>query len=401
MKKRYIVTALAAILSQVPAFAVDATLPMKVASADRGASSQNEALTPLEELALGSALLLEKERDKFEMQQVFRLALYLRPLRRLKDPSPDMVRKGQDPNIEKTYTTRIRETLGPSLLADIDKMKLTRGDMEKYLEHHAPLYKVDYKKDPTFALLEFAVNDYHEQISPPNTIKPEDKPDYFIADSVKAISGTHPGDGQKLFEGVCSACHGVDGQGRFPPVVMKSYLSLHSDHEHFEIVTHGPPQKPGSPIVMPTFGDKLTKDQIWAIVKYLRSWEKVWADPQNPKNVRRYEADAKKAGVKFYSTPEVLKIWKAKDKNVVMLDLQSDIAYRIMGHIPGTTHIRPEELDAKMKKIPKDKEVIVIDMFGSQGMAPATLLAKDGYKTAYLQDGMMDWHITRDYPVEY
>lgn len=47
------------------------------------------------------------------------------------------------------------------------------------------------------------------------------------------------------------------------------------------------------------------------------------------------------------------------------------------------------------------KEGIVIDMFGSQGLAPAAELAKAGYKTAYLADGMMDWHIVRDYPVEY
>lgn len=401
MKKKYIVTVLAAILFQVPAFAADAPTPIKVASAERGASSHGEALTPLESLALGAALLVDNHPEEFEMQQVFRLALYLRPLRRLKDPNPDLVPTGDARDIEKVYTDRIKETLGPKLLAKIDQMNLTRDDMNKYLKDHAPLYKVDYKKNPTFAVLEYAVNDYHEKIAPPNTIKPEDKPPYFIADSVKAISGKSPGDGKKLFEGVCSACHGVDGQGRFPPVVMKSYLSLHSDHEHFEIVKFGPPQKPGSPIVMPTFNDKLNSDQIWAIVKYLRSWEKVWATPSDPKNVRRYEADAKKAGVKFLSTPEVLKKWEAKDPNVVLLDLQSDIAYRIMGHIPGSMHIRPEELDTKMKTIPKSKEIVVIDMFGSQGMAPATLLKKAGYNAAYLQDGMMDWHITRDYPVAY
>jgi rhodanese-related sulfurtransferase len=86
---------------------------------------------------------------------------------------------------------------------------------------------------------------------------------------------------------------------------------------------------------------------------------------------------------------------------VVLLDLQSDIAYRIMGHIPGSMHVRPDDLDKKLSKLSKDKEIIVIDMFGSQGLAPAAELAKKGYKVGYLADGMMDWHISRDFPVEY
>lgn len=399
--KRYALTTLAAIMLPVPVWAADA--PSQIAStaatAAKKSASPAEALSAVENLALGTALLLARERDAFEMQQVFRLALYLRPLRRQYDPNPDLVKIDEDPKIiEKVYMDRIRNVLKPELLARIDAMKLTRKDMGAYLEKHGGLFGVDWKKTPTFALLEYAVNDFHEQIAPPNTIAPKDKPDYFIPDSIKRISGKNPGDGKKLFEGACSACHGMDGQGRFPPIVMKSYLSLHSDHEHFEIVKGGPPQKPGSPIVMPTFEDKLNKDQIWSIVKYLRSWEKVWTDP---KNVRRGEAEARTAGVKFYSTPDLQAMWKAKNPNVHLLDLQSDIAFRIMGHIPGARHIKPEEFEGKMKTLPKDKEIIVIDMFGSQGLVPAAALAKAGYKTGYLSDGMMDWHIVRDYQTAY
>lgn len=400
MKKVFVLTTLAAaILLQAPAWAADAQQPaaIKLASAAK-ASSNAKALSPVEDLALGAAMLLANERDQLEMQQVFRLALYFRPLRRVYDPNTDIVRIGEDPNIEKIYMDRIKKTLGPDLLKRVDKMSLTRTDMDSYLKKHGGLYKVDWKKTPTFALLEFVVNDFHEQIAPPNTIAAKDKPDYFIASSVKSLSGKNPGDGQKLFEGACAACHGMDGQGRFPPIVMKSYLSLHSDHEHYEIVKGGPPQKPGSPIVMPTFEDKLSKDQIWSIVQYLRTWEKKWTDP---KNVRRGEADARAANVKFYSTPDVKAIWEAKKPDVLLLDLQSDIAFRIMGHIPGAMHIRPEEFDAKMKQLPKDKEIIVIDMFGSQGLAPAKALADAGYKTGYMANGMVDWHIARDYPTAY
>jgi rhodanese-related sulfurtransferase len=72
-----------------------------------------------------------------------------------------------------------------------------------------------------------------------------------------------------------------------------------------------------------------------------------------------------------------------------------------MGHIPGAKHIRPEELDRKMSTLPKDKEIIVVDMFGSQGLAPAVVLKEAGYKVGYLANGMMDWHIARGYETAY
>ena len=379
-----------------PATAAIPAKPLMMAMNEAAAPAQ--ALSPAENLVLGTALLLANERDKFDMSQVFRLALYLRPLRRVYDPNPLLVKSGDDPNAETIYMDRIRNTIKPELVARINQMNLTHEDMEKYLKNHGGLFGVDWKKTPTFALIEYAVNDFHEQIAPPDTIAAKDKPDYYIPDSIKKISGKNAGDGKKIFEGVCAACHGMDGQGRFPPIVMRSYLSLHSDHEHFEIVKGGPPQKPGATIVMPTFEDKLSKDQIWSIVQYLRSWEGKWTDP---KNVRRGEAEAKAAGVKFYSTPEMLSIWQAKNPNILILDLQSDIAFRIMGHIPGAKHIRPEELDRKMSTLPKDKEIIVVDMFGSQGLAPAVVLKEAGYKVGYLANGMMDWHIARGYDTAY
>lgn len=373
-----------------------ASLQAKKAS-EYKAVSPEEALSPVESLTLGTAVLLAEDRDSFEMSQVFRLALYFRPLRRMYDPNPDLVKdlvKTSGANFETVYMDRIWRVLRPEQIAAIREMNLTRTDMDKYLKEHVQLYKVDPQKAPTFALLEYAVNDFHEQIAPPDTIPPEKKGDFFIPASVKRISGTAPGDGKKLFEGICASCHGVDGQGRFPPITMKSYLSLHSDHEHFEIVRFGPPQKPGSPIVMPTFGDKLTEQQMWAIVKYLRTYE-------NHDGMRRGENEAREKGVKFYDTPEVYAAWQAKDGNRVFLDLQSDIAYRIMGHIPDSVHIRPEELTQKMGQLPKDKEIVVIDMFGSQGLASAKMLAEAGYRTSYMGPGMMDWHITRNYPVSY
>lgn len=355
----------------------------------------DQALSPLENLTLGTVILLAKDRDSFEMSQVFRLALYFRPLRRLYDPNPDLV-KIDDPRIEAVYMDRIWRVLKPEQIKHIREINPTRKDMEDYLAKHGRLHAVDPHKTPTFALLEYAVNDFHEQIAPAVTIAAKDKPEFFIPASLKALSGKNPGDGQRIFEGVCASCHGMDGQGRFPPITLQSYLGLHSDNEHFEIIKAGPPQKPGAPIVMPTFEGQLNTDQIWAITKYLRSWEKKW---QNGSATLRGKTDAVKAGVKFYSAVQVHEMWRAKNKNVLLLDLQSDIAFRIMGHISGALHITVEEFAGKMNSLPRDKELIVIDMFGSEGLTPASQLAKMGYKVSYMADGMQDWHIQRNYPV--
>lgn len=370
----------------------------KAAPFEIKAVDPEEALSPTESLVLGTVLLLRDERNSFEMPQVFRLALYIRPLRRVYDPNPDLV-KNNDPRIEAVYMDRIWRTLKPEQVKRIREMNLTRKDMIEFVSKYPPLHNLDWKKNPTFALLEDTVNDFHEQIAPANTIKAKDKPDFYVAPSLKQThTGKNPGDGQALYEGICSSCHGMDGQGRFPPIVMMPYLGLHSDHEHHEIIKAGPPQLPTAPIVMPTFGDKLTNDQVWAIVKYVRSWEKKWG---NGTAARRGEGEAKTAGVKFLSAPEVYEKWKAKSGNVVFLDLQSDIAYRIMGHIPGSLHIRPEDLDQRMKEIPKDKEIVVIDMFATEGLVPAQELSKLGYKITYMSTGMEDWHIERNYPVAY
>lgn len=357
--------------------------------------SPDQALSPVESLTLGTVILLDKDRDSFEMSQVFKLALYFRPLRRLYDPNSDLV-KIDDPRIETVYMDRIWRVLKPEQVKHIREINATRKDMEDYLAKHGGLHGVDPRKTPTFALLEYAVNDFHEQIAPPNTIAAKDKPEFFIPGSLKALSGKNPGDGQRIFEGVCSACHGMDGQGRFPPITLQSYLALHSDHEHFEIIKAGPPQKPGAPVVMPTFESQLNADQIWAITKYLRSWEKKW---QNGSATLRGKAEAVKAGVKFYSAGEVYEMWKSKNKNVLILDLQSDIAFRIMGHIPGALHIPVEEFAGKMNSLPKDKELIVIDMFGSEGFPPARQLLERGYKVSYMDNGMQEWNIQRNYPV--
>lgn len=354
-----------------------------------------QALSPVETMALGTAKLIEENRDSFEMSQIFRLALYFRPLRRQHDP---LIKQPFDARQEAIYLDRIWRVLKPEQIAWIREKGLTRNDMETYLEKHHPMHQVDPKRDPTFALLEFTVNDFHDQIAP-KELAPRPKDPYYIPDTLRASK-----DGKTLYEGICAACHGPDGQGRFPPIGIRSFLALHSDNEHFEIIKNGPPQKKGATLLMPAFGQSaLTDEQIWAIARYLRTFE------QNP-TPPRGEAEAKAAGVKFYDVERLYELWIKKDPNIYLLDVQSDIAYRIMGHIPGSVHIPAEELlmkiadlrgEGKLPEVAQDKEIVVVDMFGSQGVPPATQLAKLGYRVGYLSPGMVSWHILRNYPVVY
>jgi rhodanese-related sulfurtransferase/cytochrome c553 len=357
--------------------------------------SPDRALSPLEHLTLGTALLLERDRDSFDMSQVFRMALYFRPLRRLHDPNP-LLRKAEDGQVETVYLDRIMRVLKPEQIRQIREWSLTKDDLNEYLRNHPELPGLDLATAPReFALLEYVVNDFHEQIEPAEKISPEDKEDWFIPESVLALDGNGPDHGKRIFEAACAACHGADGQGRFPPISMRSYLELHSDHEHHAIVSAGPPQRPGAQIVMPTFSKYLTDRQIAAVTAYIRTWEEAW---DTGKMTRRGEQEAKASGVTFYDTPQVLEKWQ---NGTFILDVQDEIAYRIMGHIPGSTHILPWNVNGRLDELPRDQEIIVVDMFGSQGLPTARLLAEQGFKVGYLSPGMMDWHVVRNLPTKH
>ena len=161
------------------------------------AVAPEEALSQLDNLALGTVLLLAKERETFEMSQVFRLALYFRPVRRVYDPNQLLV-KIKDPRIETVYLDRIYRVLKPEQIMKIREWNLTRKDMTAYLEQHDKLPGLNWRDNPTFALLEYAVNDFHEQIAPSVTIKAADKADFYIPESLLKTSGKKPGDGKKL-----------------------------------------------------------------------------------------------------------------------------------------------------------------------------------------------------------
>ncbi|GEM_PF-1334473 len=81
--------------------------------------------------------------------------------------------------------------------------------------------------------------------------------------------------GQQVFTENCAVCHGEAGRGNGPaaagltlkpPDYGNGHLDIHTDGDIFYWIQNGVSQ--GSP--MPAFKDKLTDDQIWNVVNYVR-----------------------------------------------------------------------------------------------------------------------------------
>ena len=81
--------------------------------------------------------------------------------------------------------------------------------------------------------------------------------------------------GGDLFNQNCVVCHGEQGRGNGPaaanlsikpPDYGNGHLDIHTDGDIFYWIQNGISQ--GSP--MPAFKDKLTDDQIWHLVNYVR-----------------------------------------------------------------------------------------------------------------------------------
>ncbi len=81
--------------------------------------------------------------------------------------------------------------------------------------------------------------------------------------------------GKQLFEQNCVVCHGPAGRGNgpaasqlpfLPPDFGSGHLDIHTDGDIFYWIQNGP--LPNSP--MPAFKGKLTDDQIWHLVNYVR-----------------------------------------------------------------------------------------------------------------------------------
>lgn len=88
----------------------------------------------------------------------------------------------------------------------------------------------------------------------------------FLLRSQPAGNSTRTG--QQTFNSTCSGCHGLDGQGgeHAPNIATSPKIQQLSDADIVRIVENGIPSAG-----MPAFGKSLKRDQIDAVVEYLRT----------------------------------------------------------------------------------------------------------------------------------
>jgi rhodanese-related sulfurtransferase len=96
----------------------------------------------------------------------------------------------------------------------------------------------------------------------------------------------------------------------------------------------------------------------------------------------------------------VQRLLEAKVEDLVLLDVRSREGYR-EGHLPGAINIPFEELPARLKELPKDKEIITYcwDTTCILCTKASYVLASAGYRTKEMLGGIEVWQHA-GFPVE-
>jgi rhodanese-related sulfurtransferase len=78
-------------------------------------------------------------------------------------------------------------------------------------------------------------------------------------------------------------------------------------------------------------------------------------------------------------------------KGIVLLDVRTDKEYE-QGHVPGAVHIPYSEIGERIKKLKKDKELVVFCQNGSKSIWAIKRLMGMGYKNlSNLKGGFNAW----------
>jgi rhodanese-related sulfurtransferase len=78
-------------------------------------------------------------------------------------------------------------------------------------------------------------------------------------------------------------------------------------------------------------------------------------------------------------------------KGITLLDVRTDREYAT-GHIPGSVHVPLTEVAAKVKKLRKEKEIVVYCQHGNRSIWAIKRLISMGYKNLYnLRGGYNAW----------
>ncbi|HYA85990.1 MAG TPA: rhodanese-like domain-containing protein [Nitrospirota bacterium] len=81
-------------------------------------------------------------------------------------------------------------------------------------------------------------------------------------------------------------------------------------------------------------------------------------------------------------------------KGIVLLDVRTNKEYAL-GHIPGAVHVPLTDLGEKVKKLKKDKDIVVFCQNGNRSIWAIKRLMGMGYKNLYnLKGGYRAWKRT-------
>ena len=96
----------------------------------------------------------------------------------------------------------------------------------------------------------------------------------------------------------------------------------------------------------------------------------------------------------------VKRLLDAKADDIVVLDVRSREGYR-EGHLPGAIHIPFEELPARLKELPKNKDIISYcwDVTCILCTKAAYVLASKGYRAKEMLGGIDSWQ-KAGFPIE-
>ena len=109
-----------------------------------------------------------------------------------------------------------------------------------------------------------AVYEYIRSIPP---IRRQESPDQFVREMASSDPETK---GKGIFVSYCQQCHGGEGQGALPThVVLAQVAPGLSDDELADFISAG---NPG--LSMPGFGKTFSRNDLHAVVRYIRSWQR-------------------------------------------------------------------------------------------------------------------------------
>ncbi len=104
---------------------------------------------------------------------------------------------------------------------------------------------------------------------------------------------------------------------------------------------------------------------------------------------------AKAPAEKFWqvSSDDVLAMIKAKKTDFVVVDVRPNPGEFVQGHIPGALQIPVQDIlkPDSLKKLPKDKKIILVCVTGQTQNLPVIALRAMGYNALTMKFGMVSW----------